>query len=88
MFQENSIEMCILSRVKQITSPGWMHETSGQTWCTGKTQRDGPYSLSLCHLLLNQDLLRADCLARESSVSGFLSNSKKKKKRKKENTLG
>ena len=40
MFQENIIETCILSRVKQITSPGWMHETSAQTWCTGKTQRD------------------------------------------------
>ena len=40
MFQENSIETCILSRVKQITSPGWMHETRAQTWCTGKTQRD------------------------------------------------
>ena len=26
MFQENSMETCILSRVKQITSPGWMHE--------------------------------------------------------------
>ena len=36
MFQENSIETCILSRVKQITSPGWMHET----WCTGNTQMD------------------------------------------------
>ena len=35
-----SIERCILSRVKQITSPGWMHETSAQAWCTGKTQRD------------------------------------------------
>ena len=35
MFQENSIETCILSRVKQITSPGWMHEASAQTWCTG-----------------------------------------------------
>ena len=31
MFQENSIETCILSRVKQITSPGWMHETSART---------------------------------------------------------
>ena len=31
---------CILSRVKQITSPGWMHETSARGWCTGKTQRD------------------------------------------------
>ena len=40
MFQENSIETCILSRVKQITSPGWMHETSARTWCTGKTQRE------------------------------------------------
>ena len=37
MFQENSIKTCILSRVKQITSPGWMHETSAWTWCTGKT---------------------------------------------------
>ena len=35
MFQENSIETCILSRVKQITSPGWMHETSARAWCTG-----------------------------------------------------
>ena len=40
MFQENSIETSILSRVKQITSPGWMHETSAWDWCTGKTQRD------------------------------------------------
>ena len=37
MFQENSIGTCILSKVKQITSPGWMHETSARTWCTGKT---------------------------------------------------
>ena len=40
MFQENSIETCILSRVKQITSPGWMHESSARAWFTGKTQRD------------------------------------------------
>ena len=40
MFQEKSIEPCILSRVKQITSPGWMHETSAWAWCTGKTQRN------------------------------------------------
>ena len=40
MFWENSIETCILSRVKQITSPGWMHETSAQAWCIGKTQRN------------------------------------------------
>ena len=37
MFQENSIETCTVSRVKQITSPGWMHETSARTWCPGKT---------------------------------------------------
>ena len=40
MFQENSIKTCILSRVKQITSPGWKHEASARAWCTGKTQRD------------------------------------------------
>ena len=40
MFQENSIETSILSRVKQITSPGGMHETRARTWCTRKTQRD------------------------------------------------
>ena len=27
--------------MKQIISPGWMHETSAQGWYTGKTQRDG-----------------------------------------------
>ena len=31
---------CILSIVKQITSPGGMHETSARAWCTGKTQRE------------------------------------------------
>ena len=40
MFQENCIETWILSRVKQTTSPGWMHETSAWTWCTGNSQRD------------------------------------------------
>ena len=30
---------CILSIVKEITSPGGMHETSARAWCTGKTQR-------------------------------------------------
>ena len=39
MFRENSIETCILSSVKQITSPGWMPETSARGWCTGMTQR-------------------------------------------------
>ena len=33
-------EASILFRVKEITSPSWMHETSAGAWCTGKTQRD------------------------------------------------
>ena len=41
MIREKSIETCILSSVKQIASPGWMHETNAQGWCTGMTQRDG-----------------------------------------------
>ena len=40
MFRENSIEICILSRVKQITSPDGMHGTSARAWGTGKTQRN------------------------------------------------
>ena len=40
MFRENSIKTCMLSRVKQTTSPGGMHETSARAWCTGKTQRN------------------------------------------------
>ena len=40
MFHEHKIETYVLSRVKQITSPGWVHETSARAWCTGKTQRD------------------------------------------------
>ena len=28
MFRENNTETSILSRVKQITSPGWMHKCS------------------------------------------------------------
>ena len=42
LFHENSIETCIISTVKQITSPGWMHETSALVhWEEpGKTQRD------------------------------------------------
>ena len=40
MIRENSIETSILQRMKEITSPGCMHETSAQGWCTGKTQRD------------------------------------------------
>ena len=40
MLWENSIETSIISRVKQIASLDWMHETSAQGWCTGKTQRD------------------------------------------------
>ena len=41
MIWENSIETCILSYVKQMASPGSMHETGAQGWCTGMNQRDG-----------------------------------------------
>ena len=43
MFQENSIETCILSRVRQITSPGWNKAFSnhmkshGRPACRGHT---------------------------------------------------
>ena len=36
--KENSIETCILSFVKQITSPGLMHETE----CSGLVHWDDP----------------------------------------------
>ena len=41
MICENSIETCILLYVKQIVSPGSMHETGAQGRCTGMTLRDG-----------------------------------------------
>ena len=40
MFRENSIETRILPKVKQTTSPSWMHETRARAGCTGKIQRD------------------------------------------------
>ena len=41
MFRENSIETSILSRMKQITSPGWMHETSAQAGALGSPRGMG-----------------------------------------------
>ena len=38
MIRDNSIETCILSYVKQITSPGSMHETE----CSGLMHWDDP----------------------------------------------
>ena len=42
MIWENGIETCIISYMKQIASPGLMHDTgsSGLVHC-GMTQRDG-----------------------------------------------
>ena len=40
MFRENGIEECVLSRVRQVTGPGLMHETSARTWCSGRTWRE------------------------------------------------
>ena len=39
-FKRIASKHVLLSRVKEITSTGWMHETSARAWCTGKTQRD------------------------------------------------
>ena len=39
--QEKSIETCILSYVKQITSASSMNEAGTQSWCSGTTQREG-----------------------------------------------
>ena len=41
MIWENGIETCILSYVEWIASPGLMHGTGAQGWCTGMTLRDG-----------------------------------------------
>ena len=38
MIWENGIETCIISYMKQITSPGLMLDAWG--WCTGMTQKD------------------------------------------------
>ena len=34
------VRKCINKKVR-LKLTGWMHETSAQGWCTGKTQRDG-----------------------------------------------
>ena len=41
MFRKDSMEACMLSRVKQITSPGWMHETSAQGGTLGRPRGIG-----------------------------------------------
>ena len=41
MFRENSIKTCMLSRVKQITSPVWMHETSARGGSLGRPRGIG-----------------------------------------------
>ena len=38
MILKNGIETCIISYMKQIASPGSMHDNG--CWCTGTTQRD------------------------------------------------
>ena len=38
MIWENGIETCIISYMKQITTPGSIQDAWG--WCTGMTQRD------------------------------------------------
>ena len=38
MIWENGIETCIISYMKQVASPGSMHNTGCLGWCTGTTQ--------------------------------------------------
>ena len=35
------IETCKISCMKQVASPGSMHDTGAWGWCTGMTQREG-----------------------------------------------
>ena len=66
---------------KQITSPGWMHETSARTWCSGRTWRErverevggGIWMGKTCKL---KDV-SFQCMTK------FTTNKKKKKERKK-----
>ena len=39
MIWENGIEICIISYMKRVSSPGLMHDTGCLGWCTGT--RDG-----------------------------------------------
>ena len=39
MIWENGVEICIISYMELVASPGSMHDTG--CWCTGTTQRDG-----------------------------------------------
>ena len=41
MIWENGTETCIISYVKQLTSPGRCMIQDACGWCTGMTQRDG-----------------------------------------------
>ena len=54
MFRENSIETSILSRLKQITSPGWMHETSAQGWCKKKKKKEKKIKNGCTNLQIDQ----------------------------------
>ena len=38
---ENGIEICIISCMKRVASPGSMHDTGCLGWYNGTTQRDG-----------------------------------------------
>ena len=40
-YWENGIETCKISCMKQVASPGLIHDIGCLGWCTGTTQRDG-----------------------------------------------
>ena len=66
MICENSIETCILSSVKQITSPGWMHETlyGCESWTVKKAECWG---IDAFELWCWKRLLRVPWTARRSN---------------------
>ena len=65
MFWENSIKTCILSSVKQITSPGWMHETCAWGWSTGMTQRDWRFRMgNTCKSMADS----CQCMAKTTTI--------------------
>ena len=76
--------------MKQITSPGWMHETSAQGWCTGKTQRDwmgrdGGWAIgkgNTCKSMADSGQCMAKPYRKVISLQPIKINKKEKKKKK------
>ena len=68
--------------MKQIASPGLMHETSAQGWCPGMTQRDGMgRDMGGGFRMGNTCKSRADscqCMAKTTTIKKYKRKSKRK----------